>query len=183
LLLAAKSFNEPFSLWAGTAKVGEIVNGGFEEPLLLNNSALGWIVSRTQPKTKLAVDVSERFAGERSLQIALDGEWDVGEPLLSQTIAVTVAQRYRLSFAVKTKELVTGGPPRIVLFDAKSNQILGKSDAFPATTNSWQQMNVELTTPPAAEAVVIRLTRDSCASSPCPIFGVVWLDNFSLQRL
>jgi len=182
LLFAAKSFAEAFAVSGAVAKLGEIVNGSFEEPLPLNNSTLGWIVSRSRPKAKLAVDLSERFAGERSLQVALDGEWDAGEPLLSQTILVPPDARYRLTFALKTKELVTGGPPRIVLTDAKSNEILGKSDAFPKATDSWQQMSVEFTTPKTAEAVVIRLTRDSCTSAPCPIFGVIWLDDFNLQE-
>ena len=102
---------------------------------------------------------------------------------MSQTIEITPDQRYRLSFSVKTKDLVSGGPPRIVVLDAKSNQILGKSEAFPATTDSWQQMKVEFKTPATAEAAVIRLTRDSCASAPCPIFGVIWLDEFSLEKL
>jgi len=186
LLFVAKGPEQaPLGLWPGEHKVGEIVNGGFEEPLRLN-SALGWMVSRKQPNAKLAVDVSERFAGSRSLQVAFDGEWDVNESLLNQTVLVTPGQRYRLTFAVKTKDLVTGGLPRIVLFDAPGNQILGKSDAFPATSGSWQEMKIEFTTPPArpatADGVIIRLSRDSCGS-PCPIFGVVWLDEFALQKL
>ena len=182
LLFAAKGVEEvPLGLWPGEHKVGEIVNGGFEEPLPLN-SALGWVVSRKQPNAKLAVDVSERFAGSRSLQVGFSGEWDANEPLLNQTILVAPGQRYRLTFAVKTKDLVTGGPPRIVLFDAGSNQILGKSDAFTATPVSWQEMKIEFTTPPTANGVIIRLSRDSCGS-PCPIFGVVWLDEFALQKL
>lgn len=182
LLFAAKSFDDSFALSAGGAKAGEILNGGFEEPLLVNNSTLGWIVSRNQSKANLAIDVAEKSGGARSLQISFDGEWAVGEPLLSQTIVVSPRQRYRLSFALKTKDLVTGGPPRIVVADAKSNQILGKSDAF-SQSGAWQQMNVEFTTPQDGDAVVIRLTRDSCATSLCPIFGVVWLDEFSLQKL
>lgn len=179
LLFAAKSFDGSF---AG-AKTGKILNGGFEEPLLLNNSALGWIVSRSQSKAKLAVDVTEKSGGARSLQISFDGEWNASEPLLSQTIVVSPEQRYRLSFALKTKDLVTGGPPRIVVTDAKSNQVLGKSDAFSQSTGTWQQMNVEFATPRDGGAVIIRLTRDSCATSLCPIFGVLWLDEFSLQKL
>lgn len=185
LLLSAKHFEaEPLGLWPGDAKVGEIVNGSFEEPLRLD-SALGWIISRTQPKVKLAVDVSERFSGARSLQVGFDGEWDANDPLLNQTILVTPGQQYRLNFAVKTKDLLTGGPPRIVVFDRTGVQILGKSEAFPATSSSWQQMKIEFTTPAAgdADAVIIRLSRDSCAWSPCPIFGAIWLDDFSLQKL
>jgi hypothetical protein len=44
-------------------------------------------------------------------------------------------------------------------------------------------VSVEFTVPEKAEAVTIRLARDKCSSSPCPIFGVMWLDEFTLQKL
>ena len=183
LAFAAGTFNAAYRLSSGSAKTEEIVNGGFEEPLLQNDTPFGWKVSSAQVKPKLAIDVSERANGKRSLQISFEGNWDASASLLSQTIVVQPGQRYRLSFAMQTKEVVTGGPPRIVLTDATNNQILAKSDAFPQTTNTWQQINVEFTAPAKSEAVVITLARDNCSSSPCPIFGVVWLDEFALQKL
>jgi tetratricopeptide (TPR) repeat protein len=175
LLFAAGDF--------GGKKREEIVNSGFEEPLLLNNSPLAWRVSRAQPKATLAIDIAERVSGQRSLQISFNGEWDDTSPLLDQTIVVEAGRHYRLKFFVKTKDLVTGGPPLIVLTDASNDQLLAKSDAFPSAGGSWAAMNVEFTTPSAAETVVIRLAREKCASSPCPIFGVAWLDDFSLEKL
>jgi hypothetical protein len=130
---------------------------------------------------RLAVDVSEKVGGAKSLQIAFDGEWDAGAPFLWQIIIVEPGQQYRLKFFVKTKNLVTGGPPRIVLTDATNNRILAKSDPFASATEAWQEMSVDFTTP--SNAVQVLLDRDNCSSSPCPIFGVVWLDDFSLQKL
>jgi tetratricopeptide (TPR) repeat protein len=182
LLFAARDFSVAYRLWAGPQSVERIINGGFEQPLLLNGSPLGWVLAHPQSNPKFAVDVSEKAGGQRSLQVTFEGEWDTGAPPLSQTIVVQAGQRYRLSFAVKTKDLVTGGPPRIVLTNVMDNQILAKSDAFPQSTNAWQQMSVEFTVPPLSKAVVIGLSRD-CSSSPCPIFGVVWLDEFALQKL
>lgn len=183
LLVAARSFNELYGTWSGSKQREEIANSGFEEPLMLNGSALGWLVARATSHTKLAVDVSEKLGGQKSLQIVFDGEWDPGTPLLSQIVYVEPGKRYQLGFAIKTKDLVTGGPPRIVLSDATKDQILGRSDAFPQVTGSWQTMNVEFTTTPNSEAVTVRLMRESCASTPCPIFGTVWLDEFSVRKL
>lgn len=180
LLFAAKSFSGPLGLWTGSKKRDEIVNSGFEEPLKLNDSPFAWVVSRAQTKATLAVDVAEKVSGQRSLQIAFAGEWDGS--LLSQTVLIEPGQQYRLKFFVKTKDLVTGAAPQIVVTEAKNDQILAKSEPFSAAS-SWQEMSVDFTTPPAAEAIVIRLARENCASSPCPIFGVVWLDEFSLQKL
>ena len=183
LAFAAGSFNAAFRLSSGEAKTEAVVNGGFEEPLLRNESPFGWKIPPAQAKQKLAVDVSQKFDGEKSLQVSFAGDWDASAtPLISQTIIVQAGGRYRLSFAVQTKDLVTGGSPRIVLTDARNNQILAKSDAFPQTTNAWQQMNVEFTVPAKSEAVVINLARDNCSTSSCPIFGVLWLDAFALQK-
>ena len=184
LAFAAKTFDAAYRLSSGSVKTEEIANASFEDPLLRNDTPFGWQLLSAQTKPKLAVDVSERAEGQRSLQVSFEGNWgESATALISQTIVVRPEERYRLSFAVKTKDLVTGGPPRIVLTDATNNQILAKSDAFPQTTNTWQQMNVEFAAPAKSKAVVISLARDNCSSSPCPIFGVVWLDAFALAKL
>ncbi|MDX6289252.1 MAG: hypothetical protein QOH42_1051, partial [Blastocatellia bacterium] len=36
---------------------------------------------------------------------------------------------------------------------------------------------------PTATAVYVALERQPCDKSPCPIFGRLWLDNFSLQKV
>jgi len=111
-----------------------------------------------------------------------DGAWTPGAPLLSQTFIVSPNTSYRLSFAVKTKDLVTGGPPLIVVNDAANDQLLAKSENFPTATTPWTRLNLDFTTPPAAQAAVIRLQRNNCDSSPCPIFGTLWLDEFSVEQ-
>ena len=183
LLARSRRFSEAFALLQGSARSDVVVNGGFEEPLTFDDGYFCWVLSREQSGAKTAVDLAEKFSGERSLQISFNGDWDVNAALLSQTIAVSPGQRYRLSFALKTKDLATGGPPRIVLTDATNDQILAKSETFPQSTDSWQQLTLEFTTPPAAEAIVVSLRRENCASAPCPIFGAIWLDEFSLQKL
>ena len=184
LAFAARTFNAAYRLSSSGVKMEEVVNGSFEEPLLQNDTPFGWKISSQPKKPKAAIDISQRFAGEKSLQITFEGDWSASATsLISQMIVVQPGDRYRLSFALKTKDLVTGGPPRIVLTDATNNQILARSDAFPQTTNAWQQMNVEFTAPAKSEAVVINLVRDNCSLSLCPIFGIVWLDEFALRKL
>ena len=183
LLARSRRFSDAFRLWQGSARTDGVVNGGFEEPLAFDNGYFRWVLSREQSGAKPAVDVAEKFSGARSLQVSFNGDWDASAALLSQTILVAPDQRYRLSFALKTKDLVTGGAPRIVLTDATNDRILARSDTFPQATESWQRLNVEFTSPPAAEAIVVSLKRENCASKPCPIFGAIWLDEFVLQKL
>ena len=177
-LINAKAFREAFELWGrqGTS----IVNGGFEEPFILSDTGFGWFVS-PEHKQRLAIDVSEKFEGARSLQINLDGNWPPATPLLSQIVIVEPATTYRVSFSVKTKDLVTGGPPVLIISDSKNNQ-LGKSENFPTATTAWTSINFDFTTLPTTEAAVIGLQRNNCDSSPCPIFGTLWLDQFRIEQ-
>jgi len=183
LLFDSKAFNASYVLYRPSEKMREpfLFNSSFEEPFILNDSGFDWIIT-PQPKTRLALDVSEKLGGSRSLQINLDGEWTPGTPLLSQTFVVETDRSYRISFAVKTKDLVTGGPPLIVVNDATNNQLLAKSENFPTATSLWTKMNIDFTTLPTSQAAVVRLQRTNCDSSPCPIFGTLWLDEFYVEQ-
>ena len=177
LLFAGGSFAEAATL-ANMAEAS-ILNGRFEEPLVVNESGFGWIIA-PELKSRLAIDVSEKLGGARSLQINLDGTWAPETTLLSQTFIVKPGIDYRLSFGVSTKDLVTGGPPVLTVVDAKNNRLLGKPVNFPTGTTPWVRHGVEFmaTTP----AVVVRLQRSNCDSSPCPIFGTLWLDEFYIEQ-
>jgi tetratricopeptide (TPR) repeat protein len=183
LLFAAKAFKESFAVSEspGAYRVPLLLNSDFEDPLVLNESGFDWIIA-PQQKNRLAIDVSEKLSGAKSLQINLDGSWTPGTPLLSQTFIVESNTSYRLSFAVKTKDLVTGGPPVIVVNDASNNQLLGKSENLPTATTPWTNLSFDFTTLPTSQAAVIRLQRNNCDSSPCPIFGTLWLDEFSIEH-
>ncbi len=183
LLFDAKAFNQSYVLLRppGAYRAPLLLNSGFEDPLVLNESGFDWIIA-PQQKNRLAIDVSEKSSGAKSLQINLDGSWTPGTPLLSQTFVVDPNTSYRLSFAVKTKDLVTGGPPVIVVHDASNNQLLGKSDNFPTATTPWTKLSFDFTALPTSQAAVIRLQRNNCDSSPCPIFGTLWLDEFSIEQ-
>ena len=159
-----------------------VFNAGFEDPLVAPKTVFGnWNVATDRNNSKLAIDVAEKLSGERSLRVTLDGQWDPAASLLTQTVIVDPGQTYRVSFSVKTKDLATGGPPVITITDATTDHLLGKSEGFPST-ESWAVLNFDFKTLPASEAVVIRLQRANCATAPCPIFGIVWLDDIRIEQ-
>lgn len=182
-LASRKAFRNAFEIWSGSDSVVPVLfNGGFEDQILLNDAAFGgWSLSAQQTKNKLAIDVSEKAAGARSLQINFGGEWNPGTSLLSQTVVVEPGKTYRLSLSVKTRDLMTGGPPLLTVNDAVNNQLLGRSENFPSGTTPWAKLNFDFTTLATSEAVVIRLQRNNCDSSPCPIFGILWLDEIHID--
>ncbi len=186
-LTQRKAFRAAFEVWnrLNPVKVDgpTVFNAGFEEPILLNDAAFGgWTLSPEQTKNKLAIDVSEKSAGTRSLQISFGGEWNPGTSLLSQTVIVEPGKTYRMLFSVMTRDLMTGGPPLLTVNDAVNNQLLGRSENFPSGTSPWLKLKFEFTTLATSEAAVIRLQRNNCDSSPCPIFGALWLDEISIER-
>ena len=180
LLFSAKAYKEAFDLWAPSLYLGvpSVFNPGFEESQILNEEGFGgWFLTPGHSKIKLAIDVSEKFSGNSSLQINFDGDWTPGTPLLSQTVLIYPAKIYPLKFSLKTKDLATGGPLMLTVNDAENGLLLGRSADFPST-NSWVTLTFEFTTLATSKAAVIRLQRSNCNSSPCPIFGTLWLDEF-----
>jgi tetratricopeptide (TPR) repeat protein len=181
LLFAAKSFREAFALsHSSDSRSAKFVNGGFEEALPLNDVTFGWIVA-PEHKNHLAIDVSEKLEGAKSLQIRLDANWALGTAVLYQTLILEPEKSYRVSFAVKTKDLVTGGPPFIAVRDATNNQLLGKSEDLPTATHPWLSLNFEFTTQTNSQAAIVRLERNNCDAT-CPIFGTLWLDQFRIEQ-
>lgn len=181
LLVAAKQFRDAFRLWKDSGISEGFVNGGFNDPFRFDGWSFRWMISQSQANVKFAQDVSEKFGGEKSLQISFNGESNPGESLMSQIIVLGPG-RYRINFSVKTKDLVTGGPPRIVVTNATSNETLAKSEPFARATSSWSSLGVEFEMA-ATDALDVRLVRDNCSSSPCPIFGVLWLDEFYITNI
>jgi tetratricopeptide (TPR) repeat protein len=184
LLFAAKDFKNAYELWAPAMyaqRAAAVFNRGFEDSAILNEPGFGgWVVSSAQSKVKLAIDVTEKLEGAKSLQISFEGSLDPGVPLLSQTVLVEPAKTYPLFFAVKTKNLMTGAPLTFAVYDAVSNQLLGKSENLPSGTTPWTKLQFDFTTLATSQAAVIRLQRSNCDSSPCPIFGTTWFDDVSI---
>ena len=183
LLFAAKDFKNAYELWVPsmyTQSSGAVFNRGFEDSTILNEPGFGGWVRPPAQKVKLAIDVNEKLEGAKSLQISFEGSLDPGVPLLSQTVLVEPAKTYPLSLGVKTKDLITGAPMIMTVYDAVSNQLLGKSENLPSGTTSWTKLQFDFITLATSRAAVIRLQRSNCDSPACPIFGTMWLDEVSI---
>jgi tetratricopeptide (TPR) repeat protein len=183
-LMTAKAFREAFELWRTdpSLKPPIILNGGFEDRIDLASpdSTFGWLVFG-KSEAKIVRDESEKLSGRASLLLALNGDWKGPAETITQTIVVEPERRYRISFGVKTKEIVTGGPPAIVVKDAVTSEQLGQSEAFATPSSDWQTMRFEFSTRPGTQALLLEFTRVTNACDPCPIFGELWLDDFVIE--
>ena len=194
--LAARQFPEAYQIWksgkeeerqnqAGSDQTG-ITDGNFENGEKVNEPGFGWQLTPSKQMIRLSLDqVEPRRAGSHSLLIDWSGNSDVGVPVLSQLVVVEPQTRYQLSFAFRTKHLTSGGPPLLVVQDASSQDAreMARSTPLPKDTVGWQEQALEFTTGTQTRAVLIKVIRQNCTSAPCPVFGQLWLDDFSLKKL
>lgn len=183
-LTTAKAFREAFELWRTdpSLKPPVILNAGFEDRIdpASPDSTFGWLVFG-KSEAKIVRDESQKLSGRASLLLGLNGNWKGPAETISQKIVVEPERRYRISFGVKTKDIVTGGPPAIAVKDAGNDQRLGESPAFPTPSSDWQKISFEFSTRPETQAILLEFTRVTNECSPCPIFGELWLDDFVIE--
>jgi tetratricopeptide (TPR) repeat protein len=185
-LISANAFKEAFQLWSigKTAPVEDIYDGGFEGSLSFDEFGFGWRVFPVSQRVKLAADSSLLKSGSKSLLIEFLGDSNPDAPLLSQIVLVKPSTRYRLNFAARTEEIVTGGLPLAVVTDSSgARKRLAESPALAQKSTDWQVVSFDFQTEAKTEAITLSIQRRNCTTSPCPIFGTIWLDDFSIEEV
>jgi O-antigen ligase/tetratricopeptide (TPR) repeat protein len=160
---------------------GEIKDGGFDNKIINKSSGFGWQIRSLSANTKVGFDEENTLKGQ-SLRFDFNGQEDSPE-LLSQIVTVEKNRKYQLNFSYKTNKIVTGGVPilQIVLKNSETEYVV-KETKLSLKETGWIQSSMEFETLKQTEAVEIRLTRQACSEIPCPIFGSLWLDDFSMQK-
>lgn len=189
-LVSKKAFHEAFEIWSGPLETGKqltgpaIHEGGFEAPLSFGQGGFGWRVPLKLEATSFVLDSSQPHSGSKDLRIEFAGESNPELALVSQLILVEPSRRYKINFASQSHQVVTGGLPIVIALDtAGAPKRLGQSSALAKDTSSWEFYSFEFTTTPQTSAVTLILTRENCTTSPCPIFGSISLDSFSVELL
>jgi tetratricopeptide (TPR) repeat protein len=187
-LLAKNAFKEAFEIWKGAlgsqsqneSAGASIYDGGFEGSLSFGETGFGWRVPRDMQATSVSLDSGEPQSGSKNLRIEFNGN---SNPNISQLILLEPSGRYRINFASRSQDIVTGGLPLFVVSDAGDRKVLGHSAPLAKGASEWETYSFEFTTTPTTTAVVLSLQRENCTTSPCPIFGSISLDSFSVEQL
>ncbi|MDX6611705.1 MAG: hypothetical protein QOD75_891 [Blastocatellia bacterium] len=190
-LIGQSAYRDAHELWAQAYVSGNsnpeppgvlMYDGGFERPLAVDDPGFGWRVSQKITNVNLSIDANNPREGAKSLRIDFHGVSNAPSAV-SQMVLVEPKTHYRLQFSSRVQELVSGGLPVIVVADAAAPQVeFIVSPGLAGGTDQWRDSNVEFQTSDRTQAVVVQIKRLSCASEPCPIFGSLWLDSFSMQR-
>jgi hypothetical protein len=78
--------------------------------------------------------------------------------------------------------LALNSPIVTVADAAHSEQALAQSPPLSERTSEWKEYTASFVTSGSTRAVLITFHFRPCDNAPCPIFGHVWLDNFSLEK-
>ncbi|HYE66836.1 MAG TPA: tetratricopeptide repeat protein [Pyrinomonadaceae bacterium] len=186
-LIAAGRFNEAFEVWASGGhggRVATITDGDFESETFLRGPGFGWQLNNIEA-LRVSLERGESRHGAQSMLLEFSGKSEPSSPIITQLVLVEPDTRYRLSFAVRTRELVTGGLPVVAIADASpgDKSTLAQSAPLPQDTSDWQDYAVEFNTSKTTSAIRIMVRRLNCTEVLCPIFGRVWLDDFALRKL
>jgi len=190
-LLRAKRFAAAYAVWSiGRPPANESVAGGpivndpgFEQERSLDQPGFDWRTENKAQTLSLSLEPANPKEGKSSLRVEFNGDSDPGTPIISQLVLVEPNHRYQLHFAARTDRIVSGGLPRVAVVDPATNEILGQTNTFPEAVSNWQDYYIDFNSKPATSAILISLQRQRCSESRCPIFGRLWLDNFSLKKL
>jgi hypothetical protein len=196
-LLKARAFNEAYEVWARIhvlpsrtlpdGRVSDtatgIQSGGFEEPITVGQSGFGWQIMPSVANVTMSVDTNEHQSGLRSLRIDFRGNSNATSPLLTQLVLAKPQTHYRLSFAALSKDFVSAAAPTVTITDAseQNTAVLAESQPLRSDVAGWRDFTIDFNTRAQTQAIVITAARQSCASDPCPAFGTLWLDSFSLK--
>lgn len=190
-LLTAKRFANAYAIWSiGRPPANEANTGapilqdpGFEQEGRLDQPGFDWRTENKAQTITLSLDPANAKQGKSSLRVEFSGDSDPGSQIISQLVLIEPASRYQIHFAARTENIVSGGLPRVAIVDAGNNEVLGQTETFPKTANNWQDYSIDFNSKETTSAVLILLRRERCSETLCPIFGRLWLDNFSLKKL
>ena len=125
---------------------------------------------------------NEAVEGEYALKIRFDGQENVSFQHLYQIFAVNPQDRYRLTYAWKSRAITTDEGPfvEIVGYDAQGLYLAGP---MITGSNGWHEESIEFEVPADNLAAVVRLRRRTSMRFDSKIRGTVWLDNFRLEKI
>jgi len=190
-LVKAFRYHEGLTVWneiSGEntgAKPSQVFDGGFEQSANYSpNTVFGWQV-KGSTGARIDIDPTKSHAGGRSLRLTFQARSNLDPINVSQLIPVIPLAEYDLEYFVSTDQLQSASTPQVQILNAADEKVIVSSAAAPSGTKNWGQFNLSFKTGETVQAVIIRIVRFSCSTEEtpvCPIFGMIWYDDFSLKR-
>jgi len=190
-LVATRRFHDAMRIWnelapdeSSRASTGQIMDGGFEDEITRGpEDVFGWQVKQA-PQMQIGIDPAQSHTGARSLRLLFQVRSQLELINVSQLVAVSPNQQYDFEYYVKTEKVQSGSTPVIQILEAANNSVLASSESAGTGDTDWKRVTTSFKTGPKTEAVMVRIVRGGCGDDTpvCPIFGIIWYDDFRFQR-
>ena len=161
---------------------GRILDRDFEDNLAHGPGAVfGWQVE-SNSQVQIGIDVGQAHSGSRSLRLFFQVRSRIDTINVSQLVPVKPNTEYDFECYLKTDRLASAETPAVLIVNAADDVYLAGSTEAPTGNNDWQRVAFSFKTGPQAQAIKLRMIRNTCSDSTvCPIFGTVWYDDFDLK--
>ncbi|CBE67301.1 exported protein of unknown function [Candidatus Methylomirabilis oxygeniifera] len=191
MMLEHKDLSEAISSWnlllrlrgiRRTAdSLGNLVwNGGFERDDT-GGGGFDWRIGRGAG-AEVGVSSTNSSEGTRALKIAFDGTHNPGLIAAFQIIPVMPRTRYLLSGSIATAGITTTSGIYLEVKNFLDDRRYAASESY-VGDHPWSEVRVPFETPPEAQAIILKIRRDTSQKLDNLIGGTAWIDRISLRRL
>jgi hypothetical protein len=180
-LVSSKRVTLAAEIWRSSTGIKGMANPGFEDEITGRGFDWRYTVSH-KDKWAIRRSMSGAFSGTHSLKIRFEGKENISFGHLSQIVPVDSLTLYRLTYCWRSKNITTDRGPFVDIYGYDCQGLYVKGSMM-LGTHDWQEQNMEFTVPEDCHAVVVRLRRQPSRRFDNKIEGVLWLDDFRLEKL
>ena len=179
-LVGRKRVSLAAKIWSSNTGIKGMTNPGFEDQM--TGVGFDWrYTENNEGKWMIQRSVSEAYSGTYSLKIMFEGKENVSFDSLSQIVPVDSLIPYRLSYSWRSKNITTDQGPFVDIYGYDCIDFYIKGP-FMLDTHDWLEQDIEFSVPEDCHAVVIRLRRLPSHRFDNKISGILWLDDFELEK-
>jgi hypothetical protein len=158
-----------------------LTNPGFEDQI--TRHGFDWrYTSDNKGKWSIRRTLSEAFSGTCSLKIRFEGTENISFSHLYQIVPVDPLTPYRLTYGWQSKNITTDQGQFVDIYGYDCKGVYFKGPMM-LGTHPWQEQDMEFTVPEECHAVVVCLRRRPSHRFDNKIAGILWLDDFKLEKM
>ena len=179
-LLHNKRIIESREIWSKFTGIAGLTNPGFELDItrlgfdwyFWNDNSDNWEFKRVN---------GDAFEGNFALKIVFNGRENISFQHIYQIIAVEPHEKYRLTYSWKSRRITSDQGPFIEVssFDKHGLYVAGP---MIKGTSGWRKESIEFSIPNGCQAAIVRLRRHYSQRFDSKIRGVLWLDDFRIEK-
>jgi hypothetical protein len=180
-LVSQKRMVTATALWQQHAGKFGMTNPNFEKEI--SGKGFGWRmhVSKEEKAWQGRRVFGQSHQGAHALQISFYGRENLDWHPIYQVVPVTPEKPHQLTFWWKSKGITTDQGPFVEIYGYDADGLYQKSPMV-LGSRDWSQEKVTFTPPANCHAVIVQLCRNESLRFDNKIRGVLWVDDFSIQR-